>query len=58
MIQFEVKPEEILEVLQAEFPKEFTIAVQRVHIRKLEERLNSLAPDPSLNGSPKEAING
>ena len=55
MIQIEVKPEEILEVLQAEFPKEFTIAVQRVHIRKLEERLNNHI-EASTNGV-KEPLN-
>jgi len=57
-MNFEIRPEEILEVLQAEFPKEFTIAVQRVHIRKLEERLSSVVPDMSPNGVSKENVNG
>jgi len=57
-MNFEIRPEEILEVLQAEFPKEFTIAVQRVHIRKLEERFNSGLSDVSPNGVVKENANG
>lgn len=57
MIQIEVQPQEILEVLQAEFPKEFTIAVQRVHIRKLEERLNGHV-EAASNGQSKEVSIG
>jgi len=57
-MNFEIRPEEILEVLQAEFPKEFTIAVQRIHIKKLEERLNGITPDTPLNGVVKESANG
>lgn len=41
-MDMQLEANEILEVLQAEFPKEFTIAVQRVHIKKLEERLKEV----------------
>lgn len=44
MLQFDVSPNEILEAMQQEFPKEFMIAAQRVHIRKLEEHIKLLDP--------------
>jgi hypothetical protein len=40
-MDMQLEANEILEALQAEFPKEFTIAVQRVHIKKLEEKLKN-----------------
>lgn len=37
MLQFPVEPQEVIDILQAEFPKEFTIIMQRLHIQKLQE---------------------
>jgi hypothetical protein len=39
MDQIELKNEEILEAMNQEFPKELTIVIQRLHIKKLEERI-------------------
>ena len=39
----EIKSEEILEELQKQFPKELTIAVQAVKIKKLEEEIERLS---------------
>ena len=57
-MDLEIRSEEILEVLQAEFPKEFTIAVQRVHIKKLEERLQLAMSDATSKNGLKENVNG
>ena len=39
MEQIEIKPEELLELINQEFPKEFVICAQKLHIKKLEEKL-------------------
>lgn len=49
MIQIQIDAAEILAVMQREFPKEYTICVQQVHISKLEamvEDSNTAQVDP------------
>jgi hypothetical protein len=35
----EIDPNQLLEAINAEFPKEFMICAQRLHIKKLTEKL-------------------
>jgi hypothetical protein len=42
MDQIQVSNEEILEAMNAEFPKELMIVMQRLHIKKLQERLQEV----------------
>jgi hypothetical protein len=39
MDQVEINPNELLELINHEFPKEFMICAQKLHIQKLEEKL-------------------
>jgi hypothetical protein len=39
--QIEIDPNELLEAINAEFPKEFLIVAQRLHIKKLQEKLQA-----------------
>lgn len=55
MEDIELKPEELLEAINNEFPREFMICAQRLHIKKLQEKLeeaqkfNEVVKEP--NGS-------
>ena len=50
MINFEVEPQEILKIVSEEFPREFTICMQKMHIKKLEERIQEYEEMKELHG--------
>lgn len=52
--EMQIEMADVVAVMQQEFPKEYTICVQRVHITKLEQMLNE-KDVPSMNGEREPA---